>query len=139
MADQQFRSLEGAKTDAAAKKTALAASVLHLFKSGFIPNGSTPLADYTAQECDYDGYAAKTIATWGDPVLSPGSGYLIYAPQQTFTWALDADAVGNIVGGTYLVTAGGKLMDVVIFETPVPLQGVDQALVVTPIEVFPTQ
>lgn len=139
MADQQFRTLEGAKTDAAAKKTALANSVLHLFKAGFLPGPSAPLSDFTANECDYSGYGPLTIAAWGDPVLSPGSGYLIYAPAQTFLWDSGGDLSGNMVGGTYLVTAGGKLMDVVIFETPIPMQGVDQALVPTPIEVFPAQ
>jgi hypothetical protein len=136
MPDASYLSLTGAKIEAAAAKTLLANSVLHCFKSPFAPTPTSTLADFTAQEADYDGYAALTIAAWGNPILA-GVAYAILAPTQTFRWALDADAVGNQIGGTYLVTAGGDLYQYTVFDPTRAIQGPDQAIVTTPTDVFP--
>lgn len=136
MPDSAGLSLTGAKTEAAAGKTRLANSVLHLFKSGFTPSPTSILADFTAQECDYDGYAALTMAAWSDPVLA-GSGYIIYSPTQTFPWAHVADDVGNQVGGAYVVLAGGSLYSYIIFDPTRPMQGPDQAVIVQPTDFYP--
>jgi hypothetical protein len=129
-------SLNGAKVISTANQTRNANSVLHLFKSGFLPSPTTTKAEFLAQECDFDGYSAATIAAWGAPVLL-GTAWATYAPTQTFRWALDTDAVGNLVGGYFLVTAGGDLMDYAIFDPPVPVTGPGQAVVTTPIQVTP--
>lgn len=140
MPNTTFLSLTGAAQIAASNKTALAASVLHLFKydMAFVPSPTTPLADYTANECDFDGYAPATIATWQDPVLF-GSGYAVFAPTQIFRWALETDGIGNAVGGWFLVTSGGVLRDVGVFDPPIPAQGAGQAVIVTPLEITPAQ
>lgn len=129
-------SLNGAKIIATANKTRNANSVLHLFKQGFLPTPASVLADFTAEECDFDGYAAATIAAWGDPVLA-GQAWATYAPTQTFRWVLDVDAVGNMVGGWYLVTAGGELIMYGIYDPAIPAQGPGQAVIVTPIQITP--
>jgi len=136
MPDASYLSLSGAKIEATATKTALANSVLHCFKSPFAPTPTSVLADFTAQECDFDGYAPATIAAWEDPVLA-GAAYAIFAPTQVFRWDLDTDAVGNQVGGTYLVTAGGLLYQYTIFDPTRACQGPDQAIITTPTDVFP--
>jgi len=139
MPNTQFSSLEGVKADANLVQTSLVNSKARLFKQGFLPNPSTVAADYAAQECDFDNYAEKTIAAWGEPVLATdASGYMILAPTQTWIWEFDTDAVENIVGGYWIELAGGTVVAAVIFGTPVPMQGPDQATVVTPVMVWAT-
>jgi len=136
MADASFLSLAGAKVEAEAARTRLVNSVLHLFQAGFAPTPTTVLADYLANECDFDGYAALTIAAWADPVLA-GAAYVTYAPTQTFPWDHVADDVGNQVGGSFLVTAGGVLYSATIFDPTRPCMGPDQAIITTPTDVYP--
>jgi len=136
MPDVSALSLSGARIEAVAGKARLANSVLHLFKFGFSPTPTSTLADFEANECDFDGYAAKTIATWSDPVLA-NVAYAIYAPTQTFAWSHVADDVGNAVGGAFLVTAGGDLYQYTIFDPSRPCQGPDQAVITTPTDIYP--
>lgn len=136
MPDVSALSLTGAKLEATAAQTRLAASVLHLFKSGFVPTPTTLKAEFDANECDYDGYAPLTIATWNAPKLA-GVGYAIYAPTQTFSWVFDVDAVGNQVGGAWLETAAGDVYQYTIFDPTRPIQGPDQAIITTPTDIYP--
>lgn len=136
MPDYSFLTLTGAKLEALAGKARLANSVLHLYKAGWTPDLTSTLADFLAHECDFDNYAPKTIAAWGDPVLA-GAAYIIYAPMQTFTWAHVADDVGNQVGGAFLVTSGGDLYQASVFEPTRPVQGPDQAIITTPADLYP--
>lgn len=137
MPDSSALSLSGARVEALAGVTLLANSVLHLFKSGFTPTPTSLLADFTAQECDFDGYAPKTIVAWSaDPVLA-GVAYAIYAPTQTFLWEFGTEGIGNQVGGAYLVLAGGTLYQYTIFDPTRAVQGPDQAVITTPTDVFP--
>lgn len=136
MPDQSFLSLNGAYQEALAGQVEMANCVMHLFKQGFTPTPTNTLADFAANECDYDGYAPQTIADWADPVLA-GVGYVIYAPTQTFRWAHVADDVGNMVGGFYLVTSGGELKDYTTFDPAQALTGPGMAVIKTPVEAFP--
>lgn len=135
MPDSSALSLSGARLEAVAAKTRLAASVLHLFQAGFVPTPTTTKAEFEANECDYDGYAPLTIATWHDPILA-GVGYAVYAPTQTFPWVFEVDGIGNQVGGTWLETATGDVYQYTIFDPTRPLQGADQAVITTPTEVY---
>lgn len=136
MADSSSLALTGARTEAVAGKARLANSVLHLFKAGFVPTPVTPLTDFEANECDFDGYAALVIAAWSDPVLA-GVAYAIYAPTQTFPWTFDVDAIGNQVGGAFLVLAGGSLYQFSTFDPSRPCMGPDQAIITTPTDIYP--
>jgi len=135
---RQFLSQEGALKEAQLRQTYLVNSVAHLFKASedFNPTAATPLAEYTANECDFDGYVTKTLATWPNITSASGTSYLLYAAQQTWTWVFDTDAVGNMVGGMYIVSAAGLLIDVVVFDTPIAMQGALQAVVQTPSELI---
>lgn len=136
MPDSSALALTGAKVEALAGQARLAASVLHLFQAGWTPTPTSTLADFEEHECDYDGYAPLTIATWHAPVLA-GVGYAIYAPTQTFTWVLDTEGVGNQVGGAWVELSGGALYQYTIFDPTRPIMGADQAIIITPTDVYP--
>ena len=136
MPDVNGLSLAGALVQSTANQARMAACVMHLFKQGFTPTPTTPLSTYLANECDFDGYAPATIAAWAAPVLA-GQGYATYAPTQTFRWTHVADDVGNAVGGHFIVTSGGDLMDYAIYDPAIPAQGPGQAVIKTPVEVTP--
>lgn len=91
-------------------QTALAASEMHLYKSGTVVlSPLTDLADLTAAEADYTGYAAQAIATWFAPLLnglggaSIESGLLQFAIGAPYT-------VGNMIQGWFLTETGGALV-----------------------------
>lgn len=130
--------LTGAELIALANQARMAMSVLHLFKvnPAFTPSATTLKAEYQANECDFDGYAPKTIATFGTPVLF-GTGYATYAPTQTFYWVFDSEGVQNACGGWWLETAAGVVVDYGVFDPGVPVQGPGQAVIVTPLEYTP--
>lgn len=136
MADRNALSLAGALVQATANQARMANCVMHLFAYGWVPTPTSVKADFLAHECDYDGYAAQTITAWGAPVLV-GQAWGTFAPTQTFRWTFDTDSVGNQVGGYFLVTAGGDLMDYSIFDPSIPMQGPGMATVKTPIEITP--
>lgn len=136
MPDVSALSMSGAFLEADAGQTALANSVLHLFKYGFVPTPTSQLSEFLAMECDYDGYAALTIATWAEPVLA-GLAYAIFAPMQVFRWAHVSADVGNAIGGAFLVTATGDLYQYTIFDPARGLSGPDQAVIITPTDVYP--
>jgi hypothetical protein len=136
MPDINGLSLAGALVQATANRTRMAASVMHLFKYGWVPTPTSTLADFLAHECDFDGYAPLTIATWALPVLA-GQAWATYAPTQTFRWTAGVGNVGNQAGGHFLVTSAGDLMDYSIYDPSIPVQGVGQAVIKTPVEVTP--
>lgn len=120
------------------RRTALAASVVKMFKSSLVPDENTVLADLDAAEADFDGYAPVTLTTWGAPILGPVSGYAIYSPGFQFT--SDApNAVTNSIGGLYLVDAGGLLRGVTTFAEALPMGGIGQGYIDRFVQYFPTQ
>lgn len=139
MPDSQFRTASGALVEATAAQARMANSTIHLLKD---VDGVTPGSSLTyleAREADYDGYAPITMATWNAPILGATSGYLTYGPQVSFLWVFDTDAVGNSIKGFWTQTAGGALMDIVIFGDPFAMQGPGNAIVQTPVQVFPAR
>src|SRR5262245_51532221 len=133
-----FYPLAGALANAEERQAILAGSVLHLFKSDLNPNPSTPLSEFTANEADYTGYAAIPFATWHDPILAPGSGYMIESPYAQFDTGATTPVVANLIGGAYLVDSGGDLRMCVIFDTPVPMEVAHQGIPIQLIDLFPT-
>jgi hypothetical protein len=133
-----FAPVSGCGVSAAAMQADLALSILHLFKATFVPNPSNVLADYTAAEADYDTYAPITITAWDNPILAPGSGYMILSGLQQFEVGAADPVVGNVIGGCYLVDAAGKIRQTVIFDAPVPMQFAGQGIPITLTILFPT-
>lgn len=126
----QFTPLIGCHQDATERRTALAASVVHLFQSSFTPTPSNVLADYTAAEADYTGYAVADIATWYAPILAPGTGFELDAPSVSFQVGSTDPTVGNVIGGCYLVDSAGNLRQTVIFTQPIPMELAYQGMVI---------
>lgn len=139
MPDQQFRTTSGALVEATAAQARLANSEIHLLqaKDGVDP-GST-LAFLEAREADYDGYDFIVMATWNPPVLGSTSGYVTYGPQVTFRWVFDTAAKGNAIWGYWVQTAGGVLIDVVIYGDSKQMSGPGNAIIETCMEFFPAR
>lgn len=134
----QFVPLAGCLQDATERQTVLALSVLHLFKSSFTPTPSNVKADYTAAEADYDTYAALTLTAWNNPILAPGSGYMIESPLVQFEVGLTDPVVGNVIGGCWLEDAAGNLRTTIIFTNPIPMQLAGQGIPISIVQVFAT-
>jgi hypothetical protein len=133
----QFFPLEGCRESADEMRTVLASSVLHLFTDALNPDPSTPLADYTAAEADYTGYAAETLTAWHPPILAPGTGYMIGSPLVQFEVGATPTTT-NVIAGCYLVDAAGDLRMTVIFTSPVPMQLDGQGIPLNLVWLFPT-
>lgn len=136
MPDASYLSLTGAKLEAENSQALLANSVVHLFKSGFVPSPTSTLQNFLDQECNFDGYVAKTLATWPNIVLA-GAAYLIYPATQTWLWEHVAADTGNQVGGAFIVTSDGDLYSYTVFDPTRPMQGPDQAIIFAPSDLFP--
>lgn len=134
----QFFPMEGCLASATATRTAMASSILHCFKSDFVPEPTDPLSAYTAAEADYAGYDPITLTAWNVPLLAPGNGYMIASPLAQFTWTAEGEDVGNIIGGVYLVDSGGKARMTIIFTEPVPMQQAGQGFPLYLVWLFPT-
>lgn len=137
MADSTFVASSGALDVALLVQTQLVDCTMHLFQASLLPSPTptTPLSDFLAAEATFDGYAAATIAAFSAPVLA-GAAWAIYAPTQTFRWTFSA-GVGNTIGGYWIQTAGGDLKDFTIFNPGEVCGSTGQAIIRTPVEVFP--
>lgn len=134
----QFIPLSGCLASALSLQTAFAASMLHLFQQTLVPDPSTPLSDYTSAEADYDNYTALEFTTWNDPILAPGTGFMIQSPEVQFEVGNVDPTTPNLIGGCYLVDAAGKHRLTVIFTAPIPMQVAYQGLPINLVYLFPT-
>lgn len=105
---------------AATLRTELALSVLKLFKEGLVPTPATVVADLDAAEADFDDYAAETITAWLAPGGSPFGGAQITSPTEQFTCSVD-QVVPNSIGGYWIENAGGDVVLIRQFDTPVAM------------------
>jgi len=86
-------------------RTSLANSVLHLFQNSLDnPDPSTPLATYTANEADFDGYDRVTLdrPDWTTPVVASCCA--------TSTWGTTA-IQWNVLGGPAQTIYGYAFVD----------------------------
>jgi hypothetical protein len=137
MADTTFVASQGAFDEASLTQTQLVNCTMHLFQQSLLPapTPTTPLSAFLAAEANFDGYAPATIAVWSAPVLA-GSAWAIYAPTQTFRWTFSLGVV-NTIGGYWIQTAGGDIKDYTVFNPAESVSGPGQAIIRTPVEVFP--
>lgn len=135
-----FYPLEACLVNATERQTAYVAADIHLYQSSLVPTETTTLAELTAAECDYDGYASQALTPWFDPILAPGSGYMTASPLVQFAYVDGVGHVSNLVGGAYIVDAGGDLRMVLAF-TPteyVTMAVNGQGLDINVADVFPS-
>jgi len=133
MAQRSILPLAGSLNDVGLVKTNLINATIHLFQAPFEPTNTTTLTELEAVECDFTDYVEKTIAAWTGPVLASIPGYKINSPVQT--WVVVTATVTNQVAGYWVQTAGGVLHDIVVFDAPVPMVNVGQAVQVVAEEV----
>lgn len=135
-----FYTLQACDTCATERQAAYVGAQIRLYKSTFEPSPTSTLADFVAAEADYDGYAAQAFTPWFDPILAPGSGYMIASPLVQFAYVDGVTHVGNLIGGAFIVDAGGDLR-MVLALTPteyVTLAVNGQGFDVNVADVFPT-
>ncbi len=108
--------LAGCLLNAEERQTAYVNLDVHLYKSDLVPSISTVLADFTANEADFNGYAPETMAAFFDPIFAPVSGYLIQSPQVQFNYVDGVGSVGNTIGGAYFVDSTGGLRMVLALQ-----------------------
>lgn len=117
--------LESVLFQAGLIQTALAACHMRLFKAGLTCSFQTQLSDLVAAECDYDGYpAGGVVGNWSNPTLGPGQSGVTNSPTAQFSVASGGPGSWNVVGGFFIVTAGGKLFLCGNFPEPIPMQTV---------------
>lgn len=138
MAANQWTPLQGCQKDADERQTVYVNSVMHLFKSSLTPTGSTTKAEFQAAEADYDDYAPITMAAWQEPILSPGSGYMIASPLVQFNVGVVDPVVGNVIGGWFMLDAAGTLRLAGTFENPIAMQLAGQGIPMNVYDLFPT-
>lgn len=113
-------------------QAALAASHIRLFKEGLQCAFTTTLADLVAVECDYDGYPADGIVgNWSAPTLGLGFSAVINSAVAQFATAGGGPGNWNVVGGFFIVTAGGTLFLCGNFPSAIPMQTVGAGFPVT--------
>jgi hypothetical protein len=114
----------GAKELATLVKAGLANAKIRLFKAPAPPiNDATVLADLTAHEADVDGYAAAVIAAWIGPYQDPDGGSSIRSGEVDFNYVPAGPPLvnNNSIAGFWIETAGGILVAIVVFDTPLNL------------------
>jgi hypothetical protein len=112
----------GAKELATLIKAGLAGATVHLLKAPAPPiDDATVLAALTADEADVDGYAAATVAAWIGPYQDPDGGSSIRSGELDFNYVPVPLVNNNSIAGFWIQTAGGILVAIVIFDTPVNL------------------
>jgi len=123
----------GAENTAGLLKTNGVNAVCSLFKQGFNPAVGTLKAELEANECDFDDYVTKTIASWTGPVLAPAPGYQLNGGL--VQWIVATNVVINTVGGYWLETAGGIVIQIVKFDDP----GISMASIADAVTIAPVQ
>lgn len=106
-------------------RTALANSVVSLYKNTISPNVLTTKAQLEAAEADYTGYLPLTITAWGAAFLS-ALGAAIQMPNQQFQPT--GTAIGNLINGAWVETTGGVLVSIITFPESVPMGAVTDAI-----------
>jgi hypothetical protein len=89
---------------------------------------STTKAMLEDKECDFSGYAAKTVdaADILASYLAPGGGANFQIATQQFDH--DGGATANTVAGFYILTDGGDLFLAGEFDEPVAMQAAGESI-----------
>lgn len=127
----------GAMRIATLVQTYLAASLLRLFKSDFVPSISSTFDEFEAAQADYTGYAEGELTAWLAPVLNPAGGASINSPTIQFA-AATPYTVGNVIGGWYLLDAAEtQVVAFGTFASPIPIGAAGQGFPMNITLVFP--
>lgn len=92
----------------------------HLFTNNVTPTPKTVPGDLTVPT--WTGYSSQTF-TWENASAEGDEGAALYGDSVIFTSGSDAN---EVVYGYYLVDSGGDLILAELFDTPIPMVGVQQ-------------
>jgi hypothetical protein len=101
-----------------AERTRLLAAKFKLYQSSFAPNADSVIGDFNAAEADFTGYAAAVIV-W-DAIGLGSDGHYQAVGSDCFFQATDAVSP-NDIGGAWLETGAGALVEYYPFNTPISL------------------
>lgn len=124
----------GALAVATDMQTFLAGCNVGLYKAPVSLGPGTTKADLTAQECDFSGYAQKTVTAMQAPYLASGGGASISTGYLQWDWTPatpPAVDVQNQVYGFWVEDAGGDLIVVGSFDDAVAMGEVGNSLPLT--------
>lgn len=107
--------------------TLLANAELHLFQNTIVPNVNTTLAELVAEEADFTGYADITLVAFGAPYLVPAGGAAVNSPCAQFNTG-DPTTVSNTIAGAWIQDAGGDLVLIDLFPTPIAMDAPGKAI-----------
>lgn len=103
---------------------------VHLWQDGEItPTPDTTIAELTAAECDFGGYAKTQTGSPTSAYLLPGGG--VAAETGVIEFVSNASTPENMVGGYWIQTAGTPpvLLEIGTFDDPIPISRSGQAVV----------
>lgn len=106
----------GQKARLDAIKTALALGEIRLYKDSLVPNPNTTLAEFTAAEADFTGYA-EVVMTFSADALDAEGGWVSQCGQAFFQCT--ADTPDNSIGGAFLLSQGAPDFAFEFFPFPV--------------------
>lgn len=111
----------------AMKAGSFQAMEVHLLNAPVSEDDTTVLADCTAAEATFDGYAEKTAQAFGTIVENDAGHFEMMMGNQLFVCT--GDAVSENIYGFYITTAAtADLLGVHLFDEPIPIAAADQAL-----------
>jgi hypothetical protein len=117
-------------------QTPYATGVIRLVKTAVLLTPNLVKADLTAVECDYSGYAAKTLTAVDLPYPDPAGGVSFAVPTQQFQVTVATPQVPNDVYGGWIEDADGNLLIAWMFTTPIQMAFPPQAIPLTLILTF---
>jgi hypothetical protein len=130
----QFKTKSSALAALTARKTNLTGGFAHLYQDdGFVPDQNSTLADLNAHEANYTGYAPGGIAL-AAPTVNYVDGVNRWAfnfPTVAFS-PVGGPITSNDIRGVYFEDGAASLDEVWIFDEPVTLATILDAVLVDP-------
>jgi hypothetical protein len=96
----------------------------------FAPSPTSDPATFT--EADFDGYAAKTVATWSTPVMNT-NGSAETVSGSVLTWNPTGSTTSNLIVGYWVEGGNGDYLGGEILASPVPMNGPLSSLNLVPV------
>lgn len=112
-----------------ARRTDLAACKIKLYQNSLVPGYDSTEADFAAAEATFVGYVGGTV-TW-DALSVDETGKPLVPGSDTF-FQCTATTTPNVIGGCWLETAAGVLIDFWPFPTPINVNLALQYIRVSP-------
>lgn len=124
------QSLVGELGRVSAERTRLLAAKMKAYQPSFVPSENSVIADFNGNEATYDGYAAATIV-WMAAGVDADGGYSAIGTGGFFQ--ATGATTPNLIGGVWLETAGGDLVEYWPFPAPVVMSSALDSFLATPI------